>query len=177
MSAVASPGVGESENTEKSENRSIDAGKVASPHQAAGRCVSCAEGPPVRCERASRAELPALVLGASLLAMLVLGAIGWWSQARRAPQPVAAPIPASLADDEPHSFARVRSDYDRWEQRVIRWLREGEEITQVPRLDPALEGRALPPIEAARACLQRHLHRRVTIDSLEPIGYESREGG
>ncbi|MGD9895779.1 MAG: hypothetical protein AB7T14_01690 [Candidatus Methylacidiphilaceae bacterium] len=130
-----------------------------------------------------RLEAPGLTLVASPLGILFLGTISWWNQAQRAPRPVALPpdppsVPASTADDEPHSFARLRSDYVRWCRQTTSWARgEDRQVSQAVPLDPAVARKYLPPIEAARACLQRHLHRRVTIDSLEPIGYEVRGKG
>lgn len=127
-------------------------------------------------ERPMGAALPILAVLLSLLALSCLALLSWRKEHRRPAAPVAAPvppsIPTSLADDEPHSFARARSDYARWMNQMRRWLANGDpEILGAKRVDPEVERRELPPIEAARACLQRHLHRLVTIDGLEPIGY------
>ncbi|MDD4933788.1 MAG: hypothetical protein PHO89_10035 [Methylacidiphilaceae bacterium] len=128
------------------------------------------------------AALPAFAVALCLLCVLTLALLPWWKEHGRLAAPVPAPrtpsFPASLADDEPHSFARLRSDYARWSERVLRWLAEGDpELRRAKRLDPEVERKQLPPVEAARACLQRHLQKLVTIDGLEPIGYERAEEG
>lgn len=137
---------------------------------------------PARPRRTGRRRLdfPEFVLGASLLALLGVAVVASWQHRRKtpappavAPAPASAPIPASLEDDEPHSLARARADYERWREQMIRWIRGDDGgVGQAKRLDPAAEARFLPPIEAARACLQRHLHRGVTIDALEPVGFD-----
>ncbi|MDD4933765.1 MAG: hypothetical protein PHO89_09915 [Methylacidiphilaceae bacterium] len=128
-------------------------------------------------ERPMQAALPAPAVAIFLLAIFSLAGLSWWKEHGRPAAPVAAPrsapLTASLADDEPHSFARTRSDYAWWVNQMRRWLAKGDpEIQKAKRLDPEVERKELPPIEAARACLQRHLQRLVTIDSLEPIGYQ-----
>ncbi|MDD2677281.1 MAG: hypothetical protein PHP75_07445, partial [Methylacidiphilaceae bacterium] len=127
--------------------------------------------------RPIEAGLPALAVALCLLALFSLSILSWWKERKRPAPPVAAPriapVPASLADDEPHSFARLRADYARWQKELLHWLKEGDPgVREARRLDPEVERQQLPPTQAARACLQRHLMRLVTIDSIEPIGYE-----
>ena len=123
------------------------------------------------------AGLPALALALALFALFSLSVFSRWKERKRPAPPVAAlrtaPVPASLADDEPHSFARLRADYARWQKELLHWFREGDPgLREARRLDLEVERQQLPPTQAARACLQRHLMRLVTIDSIEPIGYE-----
>lgn len=121
----------------------------------------------------------ALLVTLSLLAAALLALHPRAKERKRpATPPQAVAVPASLADDEPHSLARLRADYARWRRELLHWLREGDPgLREARRLDPEVERRELPPVSAARACLQRHLMRPVTIDSLEPIGYERLPGG
>ncbi|MDD4933770.1 MAG: hypothetical protein PHO89_09945, partial [Methylacidiphilaceae bacterium] len=76
------------------------------------------------------AALPAFAVALSLWAVFTLALLSWWKEQGRPAAPVAAPraapLPASLADDESHSFARTRADYARWLDQMRRWLAEGD---------------------------------------------------
>ncbi|VVM05284.1 hypothetical protein [Methylacidimicrobium tartarophylax] len=73
--------------------------------------------------RPIEAGLPVFAVALSLLALFSLSILFWWKEQKRPAPPVAAPrtpaVPASLADDEPHSFARLCTDYARWQKELL----------------------------------------------------------